>query len=103
MDINNMCKRLKPNAISDLTAMGKSLATGQHIIIRLSSGEEIEFPASDFMENHAVPSAGTRNPTLMLRESDEVDDGSLPVDLSPDINVSDMDPPDETLEREEDT
>ncbi|KYG13775.1 hypothetical protein FVEG_17698 [Fusarium verticillioides 7600] len=72
-----------------------------YIIISLSSGEESEFPASDFMENHAVPSARIRNPSLVLRKSAEVNDGSLPLDPPPDINDSDMDPPDVTLERED--
>ncbi|KAF5578447.1 hypothetical protein FPCIR_11579 [Fusarium pseudocircinatum] len=85
-----------------------------HIITSVSSGEEIEFPATDFMENHAIPSDGEDpirytvqanltslgicNPTLLLQESAEVDDGSLPLDLPHDINASDIDPPDETLE-----
>lgn len=88
-----------------------------YIIISLSSGEEIEFPASDFMENHAVPSAseyyvqytvqanltslGIPNLSLVLPKSAEVNDGSLPLDPPPDINDPDMDPPDVTLERED--
>ncbi|KAF5611154.1 uncharacterized protein FTJAE_14227 [Fusarium tjaetaba] len=47
-------------------------------------------------------SRGIRNPTLVLRESAEVDNGSLPLDLPPDINDSDMDPSDVTLEGEYD-
>ncbi|KAF5570223.1 hypothetical protein FPANT_13796 [Fusarium pseudoanthophilum] len=61
-----MCKRLEPNAISDLMAIGIC------------------------------------HPSVVLRKSAEVDDGSLLLDLPPDINASDMDPPDVTLEGEDD-
>ncbi|KAF5019284.1 hypothetical protein F66182_8716 [Fusarium sp. NRRL 66182] len=46
----------------------------------------------------SLTSLGILNPTLVLRESAEVDGGSLPLDLPHDINESDMKPPDETLE-----
>ncbi|KAG5747962.1 hypothetical protein H9Q69_005421 [Fusarium xylarioides] len=77
----------------NFTVAGQQPGNIYYIIISLSSGEEIEFPASNFMENHAVPSAG---------ESAEVDDGSLPLYFPPDINDSDMHPPDVTLERKDD-